>query len=106
MVFPINQDVEDLVQEAMAEAVANIQDINFPWKPRRSITVEISLQPNETRDYLEIGVKVSTKLVTAKGTKSYAFLSENGQIEEQVREKQLFIPTDEEEGQQSPRLVK
>lgn len=41
--------------------LANMQDVNTPWKNKRSITVKVTFQQNEDRDDTQVDVSVDQK---------------------------------------------
>ena len=47
---------------ALAEVIANIQDINTSAKKDRSITLKLTIKPNEERKMGKVSVDISTKL--------------------------------------------
>lgn len=46
---------------AIETVLANMQDMNTPWKNKRSITVKVTFQQNEDRDDTQVDVSVDWK---------------------------------------------
>lgn len=57
--------LQEKVDLAMKEVLANMQDHNTPWKPNREIHIKITFSQNEDRDDTAVGVSVKAKTVPA-----------------------------------------
>ena len=74
---------ENLAHGALAEQVdieigkilANVEDPNVPWKPKRELTIKVSFNPNEDRGRCAISIAVSTKMPGLKGIDSDCFIT-------------------------------
>lgn len=51
---------------AMAQVLANMLDLNTPWKNKREINIKISFEQNEDRDDTTVDVSVVPKLAASK----------------------------------------
>lgn len=59
--------VEEKLQYALKEVAANIADPNTDAKKARSITMKITLKPNESRQIANAEIDVKTSLVSPMG---------------------------------------
>ena len=59
--------VEEKLQYALSEVAANIADPNTDAKNARSITMKISIKPNEQRSIANMSIDVSTALAAPVG---------------------------------------
>ncbi len=59
--------VEEKLQYALSEVAANIADPNTDAKKARSITMKITLKPNEQRSIANMSIDVSTTLAAPVG---------------------------------------
>lgn len=70
----LNIDLENLAggelaekfEDAMKKVVANMMDPNTPYKNKRKITIDLSLEQNENRDDVTIECVVKTTLAPVK----------------------------------------
>ena len=58
--------LQEIAQEAIAEVVANMQDVNTPWKPMRMVTIKLKLTQNEDRDDATMQISVEKKTAAVK----------------------------------------
>lgn len=65
-----NGAVQEAFNRAMQEVFQNMQDVNTPYKPTRSINIKITFEQNEARDDMNVDVKVDRKLVSATAIKT------------------------------------
>lgn len=54
--------LDEKLEAAMQKVLENLQDPNVPYKPKRTVTIQIDFQQNEHRDSTVVDLKVSTKL--------------------------------------------
>ena len=59
--------VEEKLQFALSEVAANIADPNTDAKKARSITMKITIKPNESRQVANTEINVTTSLAAPKG---------------------------------------
>ena len=59
--------VEEKLQFALSEVAANIADPNTDAKKARSITMKITIKPNESRQVANTEINVTTSMVAPKG---------------------------------------
>jgi hypothetical protein len=59
--------VEEKLQYALSEVADNIADPNTDAKKARSITMKITIKPNESRMVCDADIEVKTSLVAPKG---------------------------------------
>ena len=70
----LNIDLENLAggelaekfEDAMKKVVANMMDTNTPYKNKRKISINLSLEQNENRDDVAIECTVNTTLAPVK----------------------------------------
>ena len=70
----LNIDLENLAggelaekfEDAMKKVVANMMDPNTPYKNKRKISINLSLEQNDNRDYVAIECTVNTTLAPVK----------------------------------------
>ena len=70
----LNMDLENLAggelaekfEDAMKKVVANMMDPNTPYKNKRKISINLSLEQNENRDDVAIECTVNTTLAPVK----------------------------------------
>lgn len=70
--------LQDLVGGALQEAFAksfekvigNMQDVNTPFKTKRSITITLGFEQNELRDDVKVSIDVKEKLAPQAGLKT------------------------------------
>lgn len=66
----------ELVQHELAKAYANIDDPNTSWKPKRVITLKITLEvTDDTRDQVDATVTCESKLAAPSPASSRIYLS-------------------------------
>lgn len=58
--------LQEMSQEAIAEVLANMQDVNTPWKPMRMVTIKLKFTQNEDRDIATMQMSVQKKTESAK----------------------------------------
>lgn len=58
--------LQEIAQEAIADVVANMQDVNTPWKPMRMVTIKLKLTQNENRDDATMQISVEKKTAAVK----------------------------------------
>ena len=58
--------LQEKFDDAMDKVLANMLDPNTPWKNKRKITVEVTLEQNEDRDDTTVNVSVVPKLAPVK----------------------------------------
>lgn len=58
--------LQEIAQEAIADVVANMQDVNTPWKPMRMVTIKLKLTQNEDRDDATMQISVEKKTAAVK----------------------------------------
>ena len=58
--------LQKIAQEAIADVVANMQDVNTPWKPMRMVTIKLKLTQNEDRDDATMQISVEKKTAAVK----------------------------------------
>lgn len=66
--------VPELFQDALCRVLANIDDLNCDAKAKRGLTVEMTFEPDASRQALNIKVSVKTKLAAPKKAESTVFL--------------------------------
>lgn len=58
--------LQEKFDDALEKVLVNMMDPNTPWKNKRKITVEVTLEQNEERDDTTVNVSVLTKLAPVK----------------------------------------
>lgn len=58
--------LQEMSQEAIAEVLANMQDVNTPWKPMRMVTIKLKFTQNEDRNIATMQMSVQKKTESAK----------------------------------------
>ena len=56
--------LQEMSQEAIAEVLANMQDVNTPWKPM--VTIKLKFTQNEDRDIATMQMSVQKKIESVK----------------------------------------
>lgn len=77
--------LENLAGGALAEkfsksferVIENLQDQNTPYKTKRTITIKLGFEQNETRDDVSVSVDVTEKLAPQAGIKTSFALGKN-----------------------------
>jgi len=60
--------------DQLSRVMANIDDLNADAKAKRTITIEVSFEPDATRQALTVKHSVKTKLAAGKKAESTIFL--------------------------------
>lgn len=58
--------LQEKFNDAMEKVLANLTDVNTPWKNKRKIIVEVTFEQNEDRDDSTVNVSVVPKLAPVK----------------------------------------
>lgn len=58
--------LQEKFDDAFEKVLVNMMDPNTPWKNKRKITVEVTLEQNEDRDDTTVNVSVVPKLAPVK----------------------------------------
>ncbi len=58
--------LQEIAQEAITEVVANMQDPNTPWKPKRMVTIKLGFTQNEERNDATVQISVEKKTAPVK----------------------------------------
>lgn len=58
--------LQEKFDDAMEKVLANLTDVNTPWKNKRKIIVEVTFEQNEDRDDSTVNVSVVPKLAPVK----------------------------------------
>lgn len=56
--------LQEKFQNSFKRVMENMQDVNTPYKDKREITIKMTFAQNETRDDVEVSVKVTEKLAS------------------------------------------
>lgn len=86
---------EERFNDAIAVVLRNMVDPNTDYNVARSVTVEVSLVPNEMRDSARMKLVVKTKLAPAKSVEGHAYLTEfeDGNVEAtEYNPRQMVLP--------------
>lgn len=54
--------LEEKFQEAFANVLVNMTDVNTPYKTKREINIKLTFEQNEDRNDISLGISVKTKL--------------------------------------------
>lgn len=65
-----NGEIQEQFDKAMQEVFQNMQDVNTPYKPKRSITIKVSFEQNEARNDMSVDVSIDRKLASASTIKT------------------------------------
>lgn len=103
-----NGEIQEQFDKAMQEVFQNMQDVNTPYKPKRSITIKVSFEQNEARDDMNVDVSIDRKLASASTIKTKMAIAKDlrtGKIvaEEygkQIKGQMSFADLDMQEGQE------
>lgn len=57
----------DLVQRELEKAIANVLDVNTPWKKKREVTLKLVLTTDENRDSIRVEAVTGSKLAPFHG---------------------------------------
>jgi hypothetical protein len=68
----------ELWQVELRKVLENIADPNIPHKGKRTITLKVAFEPNDTRERLDVNIDCESKLVPARGTDTVAYVTNNG----------------------------
>lgn len=68
--------LEELFQRAHQELLANIQDVNTPADAKRSITIKLVYEADESRQLVDLAFAVSPSLASARGAKTVLHTSD------------------------------
>ncbi len=66
--------VRELFEQELDRVLANILDPNTPATAKRSIRLDITIEPNEARNACSTGVEASSKLAPFKGAGGVIFV--------------------------------
>ncbi|HIT65962.1 MAG TPA: hypothetical protein IAB61_01765 [Candidatus Merdisoma merdipullorum] len=69
--------LQEKFDEAFEKTVQNMLDPNTPWKNKRKITVEITLEQNEDRSDTAVNVSVVMKLAPVKPVETRMVIGKN-----------------------------
>lgn len=72
------------IQEEIGKAIANIVDPNTPTKKARTVTMKMTIKPNEQRNMAEVSVTTSSTLcspVPVEAGRYIAVNSKTGEVE-------------------------
>lgn len=58
--------LQEKFNDAMEKVLANLTDVNTPWKNKRKIIVEVTFEQNEDRDDSTVNVSAVPKLAPVK----------------------------------------
>lgn len=58
--------LQEIAQDAIAEVAKNLQDINTPWKKKRTVTIQLGFTQNETRNDVTMTMYVKPDLAPPK----------------------------------------
>ena len=48
--------LQEIAQDAIAEVAKNLQDINTPWKKKRTVTIQLGFTQNENRNDVTVTI--------------------------------------------------
>lgn len=54
--------LEEKFQEAFANVLVNMTDVNTPYKTKREINIKLTFEQNEDRNDISLGISVKAKL--------------------------------------------
>lgn len=66
--------VAEMFDRVLEEVLANVRDLNYPYKTKRKITLEVIFSPGEDREKTHIDYFVGRKLAELKPYESTAYL--------------------------------
>ena len=69
--------LQEKFDEAFEKAIQNMLDPNTPWKNKRKIVVEVSLEQTEDRGDAAVHVSVVTKLAPVKPVETRVIIGKN-----------------------------
>ena len=58
--------LQEIAQDAIAEVAKNLQDINTPWKKKRTVTIQLGFTQNENRNDVTMTMYVKPDLAPPK----------------------------------------
>lgn len=58
--------LQEIAQEAIADIVVNLQDVNTPWKKKRTVTIQLGFTQNEDRNDVTMTMYVKPDLAPPK----------------------------------------
>lgn len=63
---------------ALVEVLNNIRDMNTDFKPKRKVTLELTIVPSEDRELAEVIINTKTKLAPAKAVPAILIIDTDG----------------------------
>lgn len=74
--------LHERVNQALKQVLENMMDPNTDFKPKRKVTVEITLQTDENREISNVSVIAKTKLAPRSAVKSVILIDQdvNGEV--------------------------
>lgn len=92
----------DLVQRELEKAIANVLDVNTPWKKKREVTLKLVLTTDENRESIRVEAATGSKLAPFHGEAGvvYAAQQRGGAVVAVV-----FDVTQEQLPFEAPRVV-
>ena len=70
-----NGALAEQVDALLKDILANIQNPNTPWKPKRELNIKLIFIPNEERDNPKIQIQASAKLASLKGIETDCYIT-------------------------------